>query len=131
MIVLDASATLPILLEDEANDQIDRFFVDVEDNFVAPAIWKYELCNSLLQARRSGRISGENLEAHFDLVSELGIEVDEDVPSHRLIKLAMKYELTAYDAAYLELAIRKGAELATLDQKLSAAAKKAGVRLAI
>lgn len=131
MIVLDTSATLPLFLQDENDESIRPLFDQLGDvQVVVPALWYYELTNALLFALRAGRATDKQLASYFEVVEGLGVyEDDQSGQSLRLIALANRFGLTVYDAAYLELAIRKDAELATLDKQLAKAAKKLGVRL--
>lgn len=133
MIVLDVSAAAAWFLEDEANKQVDNLLTQGDEaQFLAPALWIYELGSVLLQAWKRGRITAAQIQADIVIIEQLGVEVEPLAPPlGRIIELSQTYNLTAYDAAYLELAIRKGAELATLDQQLAAAAEQSGVRLAL
>lgn len=133
MIILDSSATLPLVLEDEPEPRVDLLFDRFgKEDVVVPQLWGYELANSLTNARKSKRLTEDQLVMAFAFLDRLPFEEDEEpVSPLRLSQVARQYDLTAYDAAYLELAIRKGVELATLDQRLAKAAQKAGVRLAI
>lgn len=65
------------------------------------------------------------------MLENVDIEVDSATFAHALsdtLHLARRYKLSAYDASYLELALRSGLSLATLDEELQKAAKKAGVK---
>ena len=88
-----------------------------------------EIRNVLLIGERRGRIDA-SISSHFlSHLDALPIEVDRSPSSIRLLALARQHALSGYDAAYLELAQRNAAPLATLDRRLAAAATAAGVSL--
>lgn len=100
---------------------------------VVPGHWILEVTNGLLLAARRGRLRGpdEDLEIMERLVA-IGVQVDPDTAVRgwrETLFLARRFELTTYDAAYLELAARRTAPLATLDRALSHAAREMGVPL--
>lgn len=98
---------------------------------IVPAIWGLEVANVLTRAEAKGLVSEARSEAFLGLLTDLGIEVDDATATHAMadtLQLARRYKLSAYDAAYLELALRQGAPLATLDENLLRAAQKAGVK---
>ena len=97
---------------------------------VVPDLWYYEVSNALIMAERRGRATAQLVSAHVDDIERLAafLEVSPTTPS-ALIAAARQSGLTAYDAAYFELALRRNLPLATLDDKLRAAAQKAGVEL--
>ena len=120
--VLDSSVVLAWLLPDETNEAADRLADRLEQEFASvPAIWALELTNALLMAQRRGRIKDDELDRFISAVLALPIEIDRDSVGpgmSAILALARKLGLTAYDAAYLELAKRQGLPLATLDMKL-------------
>lgn len=120
--VLDSSVVLAWLLPDETNEAADRLADRLEQEFaVVPAIWALEIVNALLMAQRRGRIRDDELDRFISAVLALPIEVDRESVGpgmSAILALARKLGLTAYDAAYLELAQRQGLPLATLDGKL-------------
>ena len=97
---------------------------------VVPELWYYEVSNALIMAERRGRATAQLVAAHVDDIERLAafLEVSPTTPS-ALVAAARQSGLTAYDAAYFELALRRNLPLATLDDKLRAAAQKAGVEL--
>lgn len=102
------------------------------DEATVPAHWPLEVANALLIAIRRGRISREKASRFFDDLGSLPIRIDSKSSENafgRVFALAEQYELTVYDAAYLELAMRENLPLATLDQDLRKAARAAGVPL--
>lgn len=132
--VLDASQTLAWALPDEATSQGDALLhkMTAHGAFV-PALWPSEVANGLLMAQRRGRLSAAQKTAFVEELLKLPIKV-ETAPVRAALEghsaLAEQYGLTAYDAAYLDLALRKGLPLVTHDKLLRAAAKKAGVTIA-
>ncbi len=130
MVVPDASIVLPAAFSDEqraaADAVIDR--VTVEGG-VAPAIWWFEVRNALLMGERRGRLKASQTTAFLARLARLRIEIDRFPAEVKLLALARQHRLTVYDAAYLELAVRVGATLATGDAALMAAARREGVPL--
>lgn|SRR5579872_1520143 len=131
--VLDASVAIAWVLRDEVSIVSEALLEAFETgNGYAPAIWPLEVANALLMAERGGRIpEGGATEL---LASLAQLEIDVDVVStidHLDVELALarEHRLTIYDASYLALAMRLNAPLATLDQRLRAAARNAGVAL--
>ena len=98
-----------------------------------PALWQLEIANVLRSACARHRLDHAQARDIFDALGKLPIHVDQsDGPSGRqLFELAMRFKLSSYDAAYLELAMRLGLDLATQDQALKDAAEAANVTLAI
>ena len=125
--VLDASVALSWLLPDETNADADSLLDRVViQPALAPALWPFEMNSAVLAARRAGRIDEtmhEQLRSH---VAVLPVEFDA-VFSHAIMEkaasLAMRHNLSVYDAAYLELATRRSLPLATLDRALANAAR--------
>ena len=99
----------------------------VEEGGVTPSIWWYELRNALLVNERRGRISPQQVSDTLKDSLALGISMDDQHDETRLLELARRYELSVYDAAYLEVAFRRGLPLATLDRRLREAAQAIGV----
>jgi predicted nucleic acid-binding protein len=133
--VLDSSIALALALPDETSEQADYFFsrASGESIFWVSALWWYEIANALIGAERRKRLSENDRMRLIELYRMFPIQTDSVLDSdamYRFHTLAMEYELSAYDAAYLELAQRRGLGLATLDQRLHSAARKAGVKLA-
>ena len=123
-LVIDASATLPWFLEDERTaftEDLLKSLASVE--YWAPAIWCLELPNGLLVAERKRRISPARRVEALDQVSRLRIRIDLEKPNIKAISaLAERRGLTTFDASYLELALRQGFGLVTLDSDLAASA---------
>lgn len=132
-LVIDASIGGSWCLDDEQSELADSLLAMVEDShFLVPSHWFLELANLLVVAERRSRIDPEGVRNATRLLRSLPISVDSVSSAQAFgptIELARRHHLTSYDAAYLELAIREGAGLATLDQRLSRAALAEGVRL--
>ena len=97
---------------------------------MVPGIFHLELANILLLGERKRHITAEAISASLKRIDRMGIEVDEDTAANAwaaTLKLARAEKLTSYDAAYLELALRLEADLATLDADLAEAARRRGL----
>lgn len=121
--ILDASVALAWLFHDESDDRAETA-LDRLANFGAtvPVLWHYEIRNALLVAQRRDRISKPDADKRLTSLLELPIQIDESAQFDKAMELAHKYQLSFYDALYLELATRKKLPLATLDKKLNNAA---------
>jgi len=131
---LDASLALAWALPDEAtrytDDMLGRLAVS---KAWVPPLWPYEIANGLLMAQRRNRLSAAQRSAFVDELLKLPIEIEHRSARSVLethIDLATQYALTAYDTAYLDLALRKGLALMTQDKALRSAAALAGIRIA-
>jgi predicted nucleic acid-binding protein len=127
--VLDCSVTLPWFLEDERTEFTDSLLFSVKTTeYWVPAIWCLEFPNALLVAERIKRIDrGRRLEA-LDQVARLLVRVDnEPIVMKAVSGIAERHDLSTYDAAYLELAVRLSAGLITLDRTLAQAASLEGI----
>ena len=99
----------------------------IETGGVVPRIWWYELRNALLMNERRGRITAQQVADTLADSAALGIEIDDRHDEASILGLARQHGLSVYDAAYLEVASRRGLPLATLDQLLSTAAAANGI----
>jgi predicted nucleic acid-binding protein len=129
--VLDASITLAWCFEDEATPvsyiALERLAAETAS---VPSIWHVEVANVLALAERRRRITLAESAEFIARLENLIIEVDEETWSRaftRILELAREQRLTAYDAAYLELAMRLGVPLASKDRDLCDAAERVGV----
>ena len=131
--VLDCSIAVAWCFEDEAGPDTDALLERVRDEgAVVPVLWHLELGNVLLQAERRGRMGAADLTARLELIGDLPIATDDETAARarrEILALARAEALTTYDAAYLELAMRRGLALATKDRALRSAAGRAGVTL--
>ena len=132
--VLDASVAVVWHLEDEDSEYSERMLVRLNtEGALTPSIWPMELANVLLVAERRGRLLREKVTAALNLSLSLPISVQSvttEALFNSIIDLARNEGLSVYDATYLDLAMREGLPLATLDTDLRAAAARVGVALA-
>lgn len=133
MFVVDASVALAWCFSDEASALADRVLDRLEhDEALAPAIWPLEVANGLRSAERRGRLDLADLSRVRELLVSLPVQVEAvplDAALGAVTELARQLDLTAYDAAYLALAARRGLALATVDDRLREACEQAGVEL--
>ncbi len=129
--VVDASVALSFVLRDEHDERAVRLLGALKDHALCvPAIWRAEVVNGLIQAERRRRIDAAGVDDGIARMSALGAEVDLPGPDMLTLRsLATRFRLSAYDALYLELAVRHGMPLATNDHDLAGAAKRSGVAL--
>ncbi len=131
--VIDASVALAWCFDDEATEAtralLDRF---EDEHAEVPSLWHLELANALAVSERNRRVTPARSSEFIALVAGLPIVVDEQTPLlalGTLLDLARSERLSAYDASYLELAMRRGLPLATKDAALAQAARRVGVPL--
>ncbi len=128
--VLDCSVTMAWVFQDEATDKTDALRDSlVTDLAVVPELWPIEVANVLLVATRRGRLAEDDWRRIFADLRALPIEIDPDTSDQALqiLNLAHRHGISAYDAAYMELALRMHLPLATLDRRLAAACRSAGI----
>lgn len=132
-VVVDASVALAWCFPDETNAAADRILAELEKyTLLIPAIWPLEIVNAVLVGARSHRLREPEAQRFLELLQSLPLMEDTEPVSESAIRvypLARKYDLSAYDAAYLELAARRNASLATVDKKLRKAAERAGLSI--
>lgn len=131
--VIDASLAMAWCFEDEATPAtaalLDRAG---EETLAVPAWWHLEITNVLALAERKKRISARQVSDFISLVETFDMEIDghgHERAFGQLLPLCRSHNLTSYDALYLDLALRRGLPLASLDGSLRAAAKSLGVKL--
>lgn len=133
MLVLDSSATLAWIYTDETTESVREIFEMVSDGGACvPSLWRLEIANSLQTAVRKRRIDSTYRDQSLSDMALLNITIDGETNLHawtKTVYLADKFGLTPYDAAYLELALRRHLPLATLDKDLRAAAAASRVKL--
>jgi predicted nucleic acid-binding protein len=130
--VLDVSACMPWCCQDEATSSSEETLTWAIDGaeINVPSLWPWEIMNAVAVAIRRGRVPETRASEFFSQMSAFNIRI---APSPRLaefgrlVVLAGRFQLTAYDAAYLDLAIRLALPLATLDDDLRRAALLQGV----
>lgn len=129
--VLDASVALAWCFEDEGGDYVDQVLDALRsDEAVVASHWELEVANGLLVAERRGRIESDEVPRVAKLILALPIVIDPTSRRRTLTavhRLARTHGLSSYDAAYLELAVRHGIPIASLDGPLRAAADAEGV----
>lgn len=129
--VVDNSVAMSWCFKDEANRYADSILDRMTDTkAVVPSIWPLEVVNVLLVAERMKRISESDSVRFITLLNQLPITIEQDQADrimNELINLAREHGLSSYDACYLDLAMRMGLPIATLDKRLKSAAKKAKV----
>jgi predicted nucleic acid-binding protein len=128
-VVFDCSVTLAWFLKDERTPFTDTAFelLETEEAWV-PYLWWLEFPNALLFAERKKRVGREQRLEILDNAAQLVLRTDPGLPDIRsLSALAERRGLTVYDASYLELALRSGFDLITLDRSLADAAAAEGV----
>ncbi len=132
--VADASVTLPWCFQDEATAWTDSLLDRLRggDRIAVPAHWPTEISNGLLMAVRRKRIQLGRPELFWEQLAVLPIDVEPPLTPNQakaVLVLCEQHGLTVYDAAYLELAKRKGLSLATQDSDLLKASRLEGVSL--
>jgi predicted nucleic acid-binding protein len=132
-IVVDASVALAWCFPDEASEYADAVLVALEGRAViVPAVWPLEIANALLVAERRKRVKQQDVLRFVELLGGLTIVEQSQTFSDTasgLLPLAREHNLSAYDSAYLYVAIQQRAVLATLDSTLRKAARSAGLKL--
>lgn len=132
-LILDSSATLAWIYGEEVTEAIRRVFDAVADNgALVPALWRLEVANSLTMAIRRRRIDQDFRRAALSDLALLDITTDQQTDFYawsNTLNLADRFQLTVYDAAYLELAQRRALPLATLDRDLGNAAMALSVKV--
>jgi predicted nucleic acid-binding protein len=133
-LVLDASVALAWCFPDESSPAAEKLLDFLADGAkaVVPAIWPFEVANALLTAERRKRLSMAQVTAALRNLTLLPIAIDPaqvDFVFGDVVAVARQGQLTEYDAAYLELAVREMLPLATLDDQLRRAARRVGISL--
>jgi predicted nucleic acid-binding protein len=132
--VLDASVAVAWCFPEESTSQTEGI-LDLLANgaeAMVPPIWPFEVANALLVGERRKRVTVAQVTSVLRRIADLPISVDVvrvDRAFEQVLSFARQQQLTEYDAAYLELALREGIPLCTLDDKLRRAARSAGIAL--
>ena len=122
--VVDASVAATWLLPDERPPEAEASYALLSDDYaLVPTLWWYEMRNVFVVNERRGRIDRSQSDKALSVVAGLPIQLDREQDEGPLLDLARQHRLTVYDAAYLELAQRRGLGLATLDRALVKAAR--------
>lgn len=132
--VIDCSFSCALFLPDESSAFVSKFFESLtkKESIMVPSLWWYEIANVLVMAIRRDRISHAQVTEIIELFDEFEIttkEISSLSSVKNIYEIAQIYRLSAYDAAYLNLAIIEKATLATLDENLLKAAKKIGAEV--
>ncbi len=134
MFVLDCSVTMAWCFLNEQADYADAMLTRLAtETALVPSLWHLEVINVLLVGQRKGRISKDQTQEFLMLAQKLDIQTDTtspDIEDRDFIDLATQYQLSAYDTAYLNLAIREKLPLASLDKKLIEVSREIGLYLA-
>jgi len=126
--VIDASVTMPWFFADEATSFTEGLLDRLGEQVIwAPTLWVLECANVLQSAQRRRRIDAQRRAEIASELSALTVRLDSEIPEFvNLDRLAAAHGLSAYDAAYLELALRRSLLLVSLDARLIAAARALG-----
>lgn len=131
--VLDNSVTMSWCFPDERNPYARDVLKALPGTAaVVPTLWPLEVANILLVGERRSRISQADSATFIGLLEGLPIRIDDETSAHAMkasLNLAREQNLSVYDASYLELALRRGLPIATLDAKLKAAAVAIGITI--
>jgi predicted nucleic acid-binding protein len=132
-VVLDASMAISWLFDDERTEAArDVMLRVVAEGAIAPSLWRLEIANVLRGAVRRGRCDEGFADRSLERLGRFDIRIDEETDLHAwgaTRTLSREQGLTLYDAAYLELALRKGRPLASCDADLVAAARRCAVEV--
>ncbi|MGD0466340.1 MAG: type II toxin-antitoxin system VapC family toxin [Gammaproteobacteria bacterium] len=132
-IILDASITLSWCFHDEQTPLTSKILEQLQTKTAfVPNIWPLEIGNILILATRHKRIHYADAIQFIELLNKLNIEVDNETTYkafQEILALAHSEKLTTYDAAYIELAMRKGAPLASKDRELCKVAERLGIQI--
>ena len=132
-LVLDSSVALAWIYSDETTDAIRSVFNELAQSGAwVPGLWRLEVANILETGVRRGRHDASFRDSTLADLAQLPIQADLETDRHAwgaTARLAERHRLTLYDAAYLELALRRELPLATLDRDLRVAANAEKVPL--
>lgn len=129
--VVDNSVVMAWCFQDEASQYADAILGSLEVfKAIVPSIWPLEVGNVLLVAERRKRLSEADSTRFIALLTELPITIEQESPERmmrEILALAREHQISSYDASYLDLAMRKGVPIATLDDGLIKAAERSQV----
>ena len=129
-LVLDNSVVMRWLLKDGSDerlayaDKVLGLLMQDDAQALVPGVWPLEVANVIVKAQAKGLLSEARATAFIGLLDDMGISVDTRTAERALkdtLQLARRFKLSSYDASYLELALREGLPLATLDADLQSA----------
>ena len=132
--VLDASVALSWIFQDEYSAYAESISeIMNRGQAIVPVVWPLEIANALLLATRRGSLEPNEAPMLIGDLNTLRIDVDQSISRESLamatLTIGMLHRVSAYDASYLELAMRRGLPLATLDDRLATAADAAGIAI--
>jgi predicted nucleic acid-binding protein len=132
-LVIDSSVAIAWCFPDEQDDYSQSVLDALSsERAIVPDLWHLEVANTLVVGERRKRSTQADTVTWLGFLALLPITVDDETKIHAFretLSLAREHSLSAYDAAYLELAMRRALPLATLDEKLKTAARTVGVPL--
>lgn len=133
-LVVDTSFIAALFLPDEQSENIESLLKDAAEGseIITPALFWYEISNVLTMAVKRKHLSDNQVRQVLSLIEKIGITTDTACGvsyARELTDTAARYELSAYDAAYLELALRLSGRIATIDLSLTSAAHSAGIEI--
>jgi predicted nucleic acid-binding protein len=132
--VIDNTVTMAWCFSEEATELSETLLsrlASLTDTAIVPALWLYEVVNVTELAVRKGRITEEKARAFLDSLADLPIEIENPTLAQMFVSvraLVGQYKLTAYDASYLELAIRHRLPIAVTDNALAKVAQAIGIK---
>ena len=133
--VLDNSVVMRWLLKDGSverlayADKVLDLLTQDDAQALVPGVWPLEVANVIVKAQAKGLLSEARATAFIGLLDDIGISVDSSTAERALkdtLQLARRFKLSSYDASYLDLALREGLPLATLDADLRSAMLQTG-----
>lgn len=127
MFVIDASMAAAWLLPEEFSDAAEEVMATINAPCLVPSLFFFEIRNILAMSERRGRIAAGGALVNMERVRRLPLDDAGIGADSYVLLLSANHGLSAYDAAYLALALNRSTPLATLDRKLAAAARKEGV----
>ena len=132
-LVLDCSVALAWIYSDETTQPVEHVFHLLSRSGAwVPGLWRLEVANVLEMGVRRNRHDADFRDKALADLAQMPIQVDPETDAHawgRTVRLAERHQLTTYDAAYLELAMRRNLPLSTLDEDLRSAATAQRVKL--
>lgn len=132
-VVLDCSVAVAWTMGEVHEDALQGIFqLGRREGYHVPSVWRLEVCNAFLSTLRAGKVDMERFVANFSDLGAIRVMIDnktEHLAWTTTRDYALKHKLTSYDAAYIDLAVRKKAVLATLDKALARAAKVEGLHV--
>jgi predicted nucleic acid-binding protein len=131
--IVDCSIAMSWLFEEEQTAAIIQVLDRLDDEVaLVPPVWFLEVTNAVVVAERRKRVTHAKSDEFIAQLSNLDFEVDAEPSQYafkEVLRLARRFQLSSYDATYLDLAVRRKLPLASLDEALRKSAKKLGVKL--